>query len=115
MRIANNAPSTNKKLMPFNRKHHAGPFHASANPATAGPATRAPLKIDEFNAIALGKSSRTTICTRNDCRIGTSKAFTMPTKKATRISSHTLIASANVSAANANASTIDTACVAITP
>jgi len=31
-------------------------------PAIAGPTTRAPWKIEEFSAIALGKSSFPTIC-----------------------------------------------------
>ena len=56
---------------------------------SAGPTTRAPLKIEEFSAIAFGKSSLTTISTRNACRIGTSNAFTTPTRNAMRISSHT--------------------------
>jgi hypothetical protein len=42
------------------------------------PATRAPLKAVELSAMALGKSSRPTISTFIDWRIGISKAFTAP-------------------------------------
>src|SRR5258706_7903875 len=63
-RIANNAMITARKLTPFRKKHQPSPIHEIAKPAIAGPTTRAPLKIEEFSAIAFGKSSLPTICTK---------------------------------------------------
>src|ERR1022692_1161093 len=51
---------------------------ATRMPATAGPITREALNIEEFRAMALIRSSRPTISTKNDCRAGISKAFTTP-------------------------------------
>ena len=99
---------TAKKLSPFKKKHQPSPIHAIANPAIAGPTTLAPLKMEEFKAIALGRSSFPTICTKNACRMGTSKAFTMPTRNAMPITSHSRIMFVSVSAARANARTMET-------
>src|SRR5712692_8853492 len=106
-RIANSATITARKLTPFKKKHQPSPIHAIANPATAGPTTRAPLKIEEFNAIAFGKSSFPTICTKNACRIGTSNAFTIPTRNAMKMTSQSRIKCVSVSAASANARIIE--------
>src|SRR5579884_3453964 len=126
MRIRRSAAITARKLMPFARKHQpSGLFtrcassQAIAPPAIAGPKTRAPLKIEELRAMAFGKSSLPTICTRNAWRIGTSKAFTMPTRKAT-----TIIIQAprspwtkpvSVRPASSTARNIAAACVQMTP
>ena len=42
---------------------------------------RAPLNIDELSAMAFIRSSRSTICTRNACRTGMSKALTTPRQR----------------------------------
>src|SRR5947207_7875614 len=60
MRIISNATITATKLTPFREKHQPSPSHAIANPAMAGPTTRAPLKIEEFSAMALGRSEEHT-------------------------------------------------------
>ena len=80
----------------------------------AGPATRAPLNIEELSAIAFSKSSRPTISIRNDCRAGTSNAFTVPSSVASAIISQTRMRPVSVSAARVNASSIEAVCVAIT-
>ena len=54
------------------------PITLIRTPAMAGPITRAPLKIIELSAIALGKSSRPTISTTKVWRAGMSKAVTRP-------------------------------------
>ena len=54
-------------------------------PAIAGPIMRAPLKIIEFIAIALGRSSRPTISTTNACRPGMSNELTRPLNAARKI------------------------------
>ena len=90
-------------------------MYAITNPAIGGPITRALLNIDEFSAIAFGKSSFPTICTRNACRIGTSNAFTIPTRNAIKIRCHTFSKCVNVSAASVNARIIEAVCVQITP
>ncbi len=85
IRIASSATITARKLRLFTKKHQPSPISLIANPAIAGPTTRAPLKIDELRAMALGRSGLPTIFTKNDCRIGTSNAFTIPCKKPTTI------------------------------
>ena len=57
------------------------PITLIRTPAIAGPTTRAPLKIIELSAIALGKSSRPTISTTKVWRAGMSKAVTRPLKR----------------------------------
>jgi len=42
----------------------------------------------EFSAMAFGKSSFPTISTKNAWRMGTSNAFTIPTKNVIAISDH---------------------------
>ncbi len=115
IRIISSATITATKLNPFRKKHQPSPTHAIANPAIAGPTTRAPLKIEEFSAIAFGRSSFPTIWTRNAWRIGTSNAFTIPTRNAMTINSHSLINFVSVNPASTNARIIEMVCVAITP
>src|SRR5467141_2962599 len=64
LRIISKATITPAKLNPFRKKHQPSPIRAIAKPAIAGPTTRAPLKIEELSAIALGRSSFPTICTK---------------------------------------------------
>ena len=60
-------------------KHHASPTAAITRPATAGPTIRLPLTMDEFSAMAFGKSARSsTICTTNAWRAGVSNALITP-------------------------------------
>ena len=49
-----------------------------STPAIDGPITAAPLKTDEFSAIAFIRSWRPTISMRNDCRAGTSNRLIVP-------------------------------------
>ncbi len=72
---------------------------AITDPAIAGPTIRAPLKIIEFIAIALGKSSRPTISTTNACRPGMSNELTNPLSAARTITYSTFTTPAHVSAA----------------
>ena len=65
-------------------------------------------------AIAFSKSSRPTISIRNDCRAGTSNAFTTPSSVDSVIISQTRIIPVSVSVARTNASSMDDTCVAIT-
>ncbi len=115
IRISSSATMTATKLNPFRKKHQPSPTHATVNAAIAGPTTRAPLNIEEFSAIAFGRSSLPTICTRKACRIGTSNAFTIPTRNAMAINSHSLIKCVSVSPASTNARIIEIVWVAITP
>ncbi len=86
-----------------------------ANPAIAGPTTRAPLKIEEFSAIAFIRSSFPTISFKKACRMGMSNALTMPARNAITMMCHTCITPVNFKAAKRNASTIADVCAAITP
>ena len=50
-----------------------------SSPPIDGPMIRLPLTIDEFKAIAFGRSPRSsTISTTNACRAGVSKALITP-------------------------------------
>src|SRR5216683_3114006 len=115
MRISSSATITATKLNPFRKKHHPAPTSAIANPAIAGPTALAPLKIEEFSAMAFGKSSFPTICTKKACRIGTSNALTMPTRNAITIKFHLPIKWAHVNPASTNARSMVIVCVTITP
>jgi hypothetical protein len=87
------------------------PITLIRTPATAGPTTRAPLKIIELSAIALGKSSRPTISTTKVWRAGMSKAVTRPLIAARMITYSTRTTPAQVSAARMNAFNISSTCV----
>ena len=80
-------------------KQPATPITAIDSPAIAGPIMRAPLKIIEFIAIALGRSSRPTISTTNAWRPGMSNELTNPLSAASTITYSTLTTPAHVSAA----------------
>ncbi len=120
-RMASSAMITARELTPFKKKHQPSPIHAIAKPAIAGPTTRAPLKMEELSAMALGKSSFPTICTKKACRMGTSNAFTIPTRNAMKIITQAprspiwRITPVNVSAARIKARSIAAVWVAITP
>ena len=68
--------------------------------------TRAALKIDEFNAIAFIRSSPPTSSMTNDCRIGMSNAFTVPSRKARTMMCVTVTTCVKVSAERTRARTI---------
>ncbi len=87
---------------------------ATRIPATAGPITREALNIDEFKAMALIKSSRPTISTKNDCRAGMSNELTIPSSADKTKMCHTCTVPVRVMAASANASSMEAVCVAIT-
>ncbi len=110
-RIASSATMTAAKLTPLMRKHHPSPIVATRMPATAGPVIRAPLKSEELSPMALIRSSRPTISTRNDCRAGMSNALTIPRAAASATMCHSRTTPPSVSAASANASTIEIAWV----
>ena len=93
-------------------KHQPSPTEATSTPATAGPSMRAALTIDEFSAMALGKSSRVTISMTNDCRVGMSKAFTTPRPAAMAMTAGTVTTCATVRLPSSSASTIADVCVA---
>jgi hypothetical protein len=105
-RIASSPARTPRKLTPFAKKHHPSPIAPTSTPATAGPMIRAPLKIDEFSAMAFGRSSRPTISTTNDWRAGMSNAFTTPSAAPNANRCGTRMRPVSVSAARANASAI---------
>ena len=62
------------------RKQRARPMTAMSSPAMAGPTMRVPLKTALLSATALAMSSRPTISTTNDWRMGMSNALTMPSR-----------------------------------
>ncbi len=69
----------------------------------AGPISRAPFAIEELMAMALLRSLRSsTICTRNDCRPGMSKALIKPCKAVRAMISQRVMTCASVSAARAS-------------
>ena len=60
-------------------KHQPSPTAAMITPPIDGPMIRLPFTIDEFSAMAFGRSARSsTISTTNACRAGVSKALMMP-------------------------------------
>jgi hypothetical protein len=80
----------------------------------AGPMTRAPLNMEEFNAIAFIKSSRETISMRKDWRPGISKAFTAPRSAASVMISQVFTMCNKVSAASTKASSMEATWVPMT-
>ena len=69
--------------MPFARKQNASLETVSSRPAMVGPIMRPPFCITALIAIALGRSClEGTISVVKDCRIGVSKAITMPSSAA---------------------------------
>ncbi len=70
----------------------------------AGPTMRALLKVMEFSAMALGRSSLPTISTANACRAGPSKALTTPMQAARTTMCHTSTTSVKVRPARTKAS-----------
>ncbi len=95
------------------RKQAAVPAVATITPATAGPMTRAALKVSEFSAMALSRSSRPTISTTNDWRAGMSSAFAVPSSSAAVITCQTWTWPQSVSSPSARATAVDTLWVAI--
>jgi len=60
-------------------KHHASPKPAISSPPIDGPMMRVPLTIDEFSAIAFGRSRlSSTISLTNAWRAGVSKELMIP-------------------------------------
>src|SRR2546421_1156210 len=82
---------TGTKLIALSRKSGAIPSKAMMRPPSPGPTTRAILKTDEFNAMALGKSSRPTISTTKACLVGISNELVRPNKLASTNTSQTCI------------------------
>jgi hypothetical protein len=79
--MARSAAMTPRKLRAFIRKQIPSPSRAMAMPAREGPTSRARLKREEFRAMALPRSDRSsTMRTTKACRAGMSKAFTTPRK-----------------------------------
>ena len=70
--------STARKLTALIAKQTPTPAAAITRPAMAGPMTRAPLKSDEFSAIAFGSCSRPTIWYVSAWRLGASKTRPIP-------------------------------------
>ena len=70
------------KVRPLIRKHQPGPTAAYTSPPAAGPMTVPRLNMEEFRAIPLGMSSRSTSSVRKDWRAGPSKAPVVPSKNA---------------------------------
>ena len=82
----NRATMTAKKLTPLKRKHIPSPKTEMRIPATEGPTSLAPLKRNEFKAMAFPRSSLLSIIsTTKACRLGMSKAFTRPRKMERRM------------------------------
>ena len=104
---------TARKLSELIRKHRPTPATAMSTPASAGPTMREALNRLEFNAIALGSSSRPTIWMVNDCRAGVSKMVTMPLTPASRYTSHTAAWAVSASAASVAALSMNAVCVTI--
>ena len=77
----------------------------------AGPMTRAPLKSDEFSAMAFIKSSLPTISTMNDCRMGMSKALAMPRMVASTSTCQTATTPVQTRIATVNASSMKASCM----
>ena len=95
------------------RKQAAVPAVATITPAIAGPMTRAALKVREFSAMALSRSSRPTISTTNDWRAGMSSAFAVPSSSAAVITCQTWTWPESASSPSARATAVDTLWVAI--
>ena len=71
-------------------------------PANEGPTSRARFTIDEFSAIAFGRSLRSSIiCTSSDCRTGMSNALISPCATARIIKCSIVITFMIVSTASA--------------
>ena len=65
------------------KKQGHSPNNGISRPAIAGPISRAELNIDEFKAMALARSPRSsTICTTKLCRAATPNPITRPAKNA---------------------------------
>ena len=87
---------------------------ATVMPAMAGPRMRAPLNMAEFSAMALIRSSGTTISMMNAWRAGISNAFTTPSSAASSMISQTRMCPSKVSADRMKASNMEAVCVAMT-
>ena len=97
---------TARKLNPLSRKHRPIPKIPMVSPATAGPMTRAALNIAELKATALATSSRPTISTTKDWRVGMSTALAQPSRKREHQDVPDLDEPVAISAARASASSI---------
>ena len=80
-------------------------------PAAAGPTSRAPLKLVELSATALGRCLSSTSCPTKAWRTGASNAAAQPKVKANRYTSHSVTTPATVRRPSSIASTAITAWV----
>ena len=111
-RISAKPMSTETNETALRKKQAAVPTCTLANapmtrPATAGPSKRAPLKVAELSAMALGKSALPTISTMNDCRAGMSKALIVPNANESTATCQMVTPRERVSPANASAGTME--------
>ena len=87
------AHAIGKKAPPFSDR-------GDHQPATAGPTIRAPFNIEEFNAIAFGRSFLGTMSATNVWRVGISIEFTTPSRIASTNTCQIRIVPVSVSPAN---------------
>ena len=92
-------------------KHQASPTAAIITPATDGPTTRARLNMIELSATALCRSSRPTISTVKDWRVGTSMAFSRPNIRASAATCQISTTPVKVSVASVSACSRKPPCV----
>ena len=91
IRIRNRLITTAPDETVFRRKHNPSPMAATITPPIAGPTVRVKLNIIALKAIAWRKSSRPTMSTVKDCRVGTSIAVMMPSASASTMMIGTLM------------------------
>ena len=80
----------------FRRKHSPSPMAATITPPSAGPTVRVKLNSIALKAIAWRRSSRPTMSTVKDCRVGTSIAVMMPSASANMMMIGTLMKPVNI-------------------
>ncbi len=111
-RMARSDAMTARYEMASAPKHHPSPSVAMRMPPIDGPMMREALIIDEFSAMAFGRSSRSsTISTTNACRAGVSNELITPCTSCSAITSATVMTFINASTASAADCNADRICV----
>src|SRR6266545_5996683 len=89
-RIRHSDSSTAEYVSPLTMITGPVPNQWISRPARPGPISRAALNEAEFSPTAFGRSSRPTISTTNDWRVGASNAVPTPNRKASAKTCHTV-------------------------